>query len=148
MQATKFTVNNCTCPLFGRPKNLAVGVLPTFEDVIRCCLEVRQILGKQLKTDQEVPFSTIAENVANKIIKLYNNVSIPCLSFVRVVELLKSMHAKYRKFKKYNTLLITKLSLEKSIIDYQKDCKKLFDIACCKCKSFNACNCIAEKSSF
>jgi len=33
------------CPIFGSPKNFGESQLPTYEDVMRCCLEVRRCKG-------------------------------------------------------------------------------------------------------
>ena len=145
MSNSKYTVKGCSCPSFGRPKDLNTAGLPTLQDVILCCLEERRLLGKALKSQQEVKFSVIAENVAKKVIGLYECISIPHVSFNRVMQLLRSMHKEYKKMKKYQSLTNEKPSLKNYIDDYKDRCKKLFDIASCKCKRFESCDCSTEK---
>jgi len=54
------------CTIFGNPKELVESQLPTYEDVIKCCLHERRCMGLQSGGNKEPPFSAIADVVAKK----------------------------------------------------------------------------------
>ena len=150
--SSKFTLDNCTCPLFGRPKNFRERILPTRKDVLLCCAEERRIKGRLSKQNKEPSFSIIADVVAQKLIDLYDTAKIPHVTFKRIKELINALHSEYVKIKSYcNNLKDVSdekkesLALQHKINDFKVKCKSLFDIASCKCPSFSLCNCPDSK---
>lgn len=144
---SKFTVENCTCPFFGRPKDLYQTTLPSYKDVILCCLEERRLMGRNGKSNKEPRFSVIAETVAMKVIDRYKSACIPHVTFTRVVQLITALHKKYRKVKLYHIKLKINASeaLRNHIETFKLKGQNLFDIASCKCKSFIDCECPVDK---
>lgn len=140
---SKFTLEKCICPLFGRPSNFRSTVLPTNKAIILCCNEERHSLGKSSRINKEPKFKVISENVAQKVIALYVNASIPHVSFNRVVQKINTLHEEYIKIKSYLNNLKKKESpaLRQKIDDFKSKCEQLFDISSCKCKNFEDCDC-------
>ena len=92
MSSSKFTVESCTCPLFGRPKQFRPRLLPTCKDVILYCIEKRRIFGRISNGNREPKFSEIADSVATEILEFYKKCFIPHVSFERVLQLINKLH--------------------------------------------------------
>lgn len=58
------------CPIFGAPKDFS-RMLPTYEDILRCCAQERWRICCESGGNKEPCFSVIAKNVALKIENLY-----------------------------------------------------------------------------
>lgn len=143
MAHSKFTRTACTCPLLGRPKDISAVFLPTNKDIVLCCNFERQRLGKQSNSDKEPAFSTIAENVANKVIKIYTSASIPRVSFKGVLQMINLCHQKYFNIKKIQAN--GRPSDKNKIDEYVTSLDKLFDISTCKCLDMENCKCSEER---
>lgn len=141
------TWNKFKCPIFGSPKDLSQINLPTYEDMLRCCFFERLNLAP--KTGNKEPsFSTIAENVASKIESVWAKAStaIPIVTHTRILQMIHTYHAKYTFFKKSYKRDYTSKAFQTKIKTFREEaCKKLFDIAVCKCISFEDCTCERSK---
>ena len=146
MAQSKFSLRQTfVCPLFGNPKDLGLTQLPTYEDVLRCCAHERRSLGIDSGGNREPSFSIIVEGVANKVISLYGEASIPSVSYTRVVQLITEYHKKYRKVIKYTYKAGKSSALQKKIDCFKATANYLFDIAACKCRDFQSCSCPKDR---
>ena len=148
MESSKFTIKDSWCPLFGKPRELRLTILPTYKDIILCCNEERRKIGRLSNNGKQEPkFSDIAEKVSVQVIGLYEKVFIPHVTNTRVLQLINSLHEDYRRIKIYLHNLTQKTSpaLQIKIDNFKIKCEKLFDIACCKCKNFESCECPVTK---
>ena len=142
MSASKFTRKQCSCPLFGKPKDLKTNVLPTYKDITRYCGFLRWQIGKKSQSNKEPEFIHIANIVAKKVINLYEILLIPTISLQQVISLIRSDHDKYIKMKNYQSKVKNKPVLKKYITDYKLKSLRLFDVAACKCRDFESCKCV------
>ncbi|GBL87559.1 hypothetical protein AVEN_165168-1 [Araneus ventricosus] len=86
------------CPIFGLPKELRGTNLSIHEEILLSCFEENFKIS-----EQKVPFSTIADNVATQIEMIYCKASIPVLSHARIVKMIKAYHETYNMLRKsYN----------------------------------------------
>ena len=59
MSFTKFTSRQTTnCQILGAPRELGGTQLPT---VMRCCLEIRRVMGVEFGGNREIIFNSIAD---------------------------------------------------------------------------------------
>ncbi|KAE8746239.1 hypothetical protein FOCC_FOCC007111 [Frankliniella occidentalis] len=143
MSCSKFTFRQ-KCPVFDTyPCDLNESRLPTYKDVLLCCLHERRRIGMLRGKNIEPLFSEISETVANKVENIFIKASIPTVSHTRVIQLLKAYHNKYITFKK--VYLRDKTGLQERRDSFVSSAQKLFDIASCKCASFESCTCPKEK---
>lgn len=145
MASSKFTRETCTCSLLGRPKDLSIAKLPTHKDIILCSNYERKRLGKLSKNNKEPRFSDIAGIVAEKVINLYKKVSIPQVTYTRVIQLIRDIHNRYQKIKRNINRVNTSDTLPTKLRDYLSSIDKLFDIASCKCDFLRSCTCPKEQ---
>ncbi len=129
------------CPVFGAPSYLPELALPTYEDIIKFCLHVRHDLKSRINA--KVPtVAEISEIVATKTECIWRRASIPVVSHVRVLKLIRSYYDKYSKllhpFKGRKTEEKYKLKLQNFRTESRN---KLFDIAACKCTGVTKCGC-------
>lgn len=87
------------CPVFGEPKELSEIVLPTYEGVMKYYLLVKHQL-KPTAATKEPTVGDISEVVSVNIERLWSKASIPMLSHLRVLQMIRSYHDKYIKIKK------------------------------------------------
>lgn len=116
----KFTRSMIDCPLFGHPKELPVSKLPTYEEVIRCCLLEQYNLAS--KTAKSASFSLVSNVVAKEIIALYEKASIPTVTPYRVVQLINSYHSSYRTLMKSYKRDAEKENFKKKVEVFKKKC--------------------------
>ena len=133
------TRKESACPIFGIAQELSQVVLPTYEDVIKCYLSVRDQLKPKTST-KEPEVRDISEIVASSVEMLWLKATLSIISHTRVVQLIRSYHDTYTKLKR-NMKRNNTEKFDRFRVDARS---KLFDIAACKCRSFDACNC--EKS--
>lgn len=142
MSKTIFTRNYIKCPLLGAPSDFKGNVLPTKEDVLKCYLLTRY----NLKADsrKEPSFFQISNLLADKILGVWKNASLPTVLRKRVLQLIKMHHDKYLQLIRYpkskrNENYTLKLQ------DYKTELKSLFDISACKCEDLEKCVCKKDK---
>lgn len=133
-----------TCPIFGDSRKLPGDQLPSNEDVLMYCNYIRE--EKKSNCRFEPAFSEISKTVASDVEKLFSSVSIPVVSYKRIIQLITSLHQKYLKAKKlFGNKRNSTSTGEKKISDFKTAAKKLFDISSCKCSEVEKCNCSEEK---
>jgi hypothetical protein len=111
------------CPIFGRYRDLPRKALPTWADVILCCLLEQKSMNKVEKTNN-VPKFAVAKSVSKKLHDLWMRQTIPTISTRRIIANLVICMNKYRDLKKYK-------KKQHQLLAWKQ---KLFDIAACKCK--------------
>lgn len=134
------TRQNVICPVFGTPCEHSGIYLPTFSDVMKHYLFVRQNL-KVKNNNKEPSFKEISGQVAFYLENLWKKSSLPSVSNKRILDMLKTYHLKYTK--------IVRLAQSKKCENTSKKIKsfqdtantKLFDITSCKCKELKNCSC-------
>ena len=99
MRVKRTTRKAVKCPVFGSPSQVSENELPTYKDVIKFYLFVRNSL-KASSTSKEPPVAVIAERVCVKVEEIWRRASIPVVSHKRVIQLLRSYHDKYMKLLK------------------------------------------------
>lgn len=136
---SKLFTRNFVCPIFGQPKEISVHVLPTYQDVFRAILEERRRRGLQNNVDPN--FKVIMEIVSSKVEEIYNKLMIPIVSRQRVQQMIQKYQNEYIKLKGIIKRLGTSAATDERIKNFKKNSLKLFDIAFCKCASFQKCKC-------
>lgn len=128
------------CPIFGSPSELKTLTLPTYKDIIKYFLLVRNDLEKN-KINRNLLVSEAVETVAHAVQNIWNCANIPTLSHQRIVALIIE-YQKRRKdilkpYKQRKDVTSYKIQL-KSFLDCSD---KLFDFAACKCANVDICAC-------
>jgi len=86
------------CPVLGSPKTFAGSVLPTFSDIIRCYLLIRQ---KLLRTSKQEPsLSDICIPLVKDLKSLWKKSSLTVVSDQQILHKVREYHKKYRNIKK------------------------------------------------
>ena len=120
-----------SCPIFGNPSEFSEKQLPTYGDVMKCFNQERWKFKEMSNKDPAV--ADIAVIVAKKLISIYAKASIPTLSLKRIIDMIKSYHAKHRNImKNYKRKKESELFKEK-VEHFKRDSYRLFDISSCKC---------------
>lgn len=127
------------CVVFGQPNDLKDLNLPTYHDVMKHYLFVRQQL--KITSNKEPSFKDISDCVVSHVMNVWKRASIPTVSEKRIYDMLKSYHSKYLKMKKLVEVRKSEKNLQK-LKDFQTQAeKKLFDASACKCEDFELCSC-------
>lgn len=132
------TRKDAKCLVFGYSKDMDESVLPSYGDVMRNYLQVRNLLKQRSKKDPS--FDDVFSKLLPKIFKLWNKASIPVLSQKRVYDMLRNYHGKYRNILKSKGKKGS-AAFDKKLESFIADSMKLFDIAACKCFPFDTCKC-------
>lgn len=126
------------CPIFGQGSDFNNRVLPTFYDVMKCCIDVRDKRMPHANS-KEATVHEISQIVVHKVEDIWRRASIPIVSTNRAMKILKDYHKKYMNLKKSSH---RKQSFQIKIDLFVNEAtKKLFDIAACKCVDFTICAC-------
>lgn len=131
------------CPVFGTAAPFNRNVLPTYEDIMKQYLYTRQEIkmGGQAKEPTVTEVSAI---IITDLEEIWKRASLPTISKERIMERLREYHAKYRKLLKPYKQRQGVATYMSQIEAFRKSAKNIFDIAACKCKTFDNCSC--EKS--
>ena len=104
-------------------------MLPTYFDVIK------------QKSKKEPSVSEILDIIPEKIKFIWIKTSIPIVSDNRIKNMFTDYYSKYKSILKSVTNKKFK-NFDKKCAEFKSHAEKtLFDISCCKCKSFSNCNC-------
>ena len=135
------------CPLFGPPTDFSSQrVLPTYKDVIACCLHERWVIGSESGGNREPHFSAIVERVATKLEQIYEAASIPTVSRQRIIAMMQSYHKRYISIKDVIKRENESQTVKARIAVFKQEAENLFDVTACKCLGFNElCRCPKEK---
>lgn len=132
-----------TCAILGPYKELDDRQLPIIRDVIKLILFVKNEL--KLKYNGKDPSnSDIYAIVYEEINNIWTKASIPIVTKERVIQLLKSYFEKYLNLKRYPKSK-RNYSFENKLKCFLESSEKLFDVAACKCTSFESCSCLKPK---
>lgn len=127
------------CPVFGDPKPFKDIMLPTYADIIRHYLFLRQALLNLNK--QEPSLAIVCSPLIIDLKVLWEKSSISIVSDQQILHKIKEYHKKYRDIKK-PIKKDGKLNMSPKVIRFRELGEKtLFDISLCKCKDFLQCSC-------
>lgn len=132
------TRSETLCPVFGTPIQLKETVLPTYADVMKHYLWVRnQLLWKGNKKDPSI--KDISEIVSHDVARIWKKASIPVVSEQEIIRLIKKFNEKYKNIKKISK---SRKTAEKAKNDFFNHANStLFDISACKCLNYEQCKC-------
>lgn len=134
------TRSNKICNILETVSCLQENNLPTINNVLGHILFIEQEKSNNTRTDITDLRSLAIKEVTNKVLNIWNKVSIPTTSNQQVIFVIQKLF-KERK----NLLKKTKTKNFASNVEKLKNkWNLLFDIAACKCSSFSACNCKKE----
>lgn len=129
------------CPLFGCGAELPASVLPSHEDMMKYFIYVSQSTEQRF---QNLVRDT-SEIVATKIENIWKRASLPIVEHRTILARLKDYHEKYRAILKPYKGRKHSESYLKKLDDFKRRSKTLFDIAACKCTSFENCFCAQDR---
>lgn len=132
-----------TCGILGPYQQLDDRQLPTIRDVIKCILYVKSHL-KLNNNGKDPPNSEIFAIVSEEINNIWTKASIPIVTKERVIQLLKSYFKNYLSLKRYPENK-RNMSYQNNLKCFLESSEKLFDVAACKCTSFESCSCLKPK---
>ena len=141
MAQSKLTRKVLNCVVFGSPSQLRFNMLPTYEDVMRYYICIKN--GLKLNAGGREPkVADICETVTRQVERIWIKASIPAVSHTRVLKLLRSYHDRYMKLLKPYKARRKQETYQKQLTDFQTKAKAtLFDIAACKCDDIDNCKC-------
>lgn len=124
------------CPLFGDPIKFSDNMLPTYCDVIKHYLWIRNEM-LELNNGKDPSVKDLCDIIASDIAAIWSKASIPTITHQQVVSRLILYYQKYKNVKKIR-------NDSKKQIFYNESINKLFDIATCKCVSRELCKCVTK----
>lgn len=132
------TRKDTSCPILGNPGVLKDNVLPTYSEVMKYFLFVKNdLLWKGNKRTPSI--SDICELVALEVEKVWKRASVPTVSHQQVISLIKSHNDKIKALKK---IPLSREDTEEKRKTFQAEFNsRFFDIAACKCSDFSTCKC-------
>lgn len=127
------------CPVFGAPKPFSDNMLPTYFDVMKYYLLIRE---KLLETSKQEPsLSVVCVPLIQDLKSLWEKSSISVVSDQQILHQIRQYYNKYRNIKK-RLKRDGKLSDKANVVLFRNSAeKKLFDVSLCKCKDFIKCAC-------
>lgn len=131
-----------SCPIFGAPAEFVGDQLPNHCAVMKCYIYERMLMKRECKKDP--PVSEIASTVALKLQNVYSKASIPSLSLLRIIAMIKNYHKKYRGMMKSNVSKKDTNAYKQKLSLFLSQANILFDVAACKCKDIVNCSCKLE----
>lgn len=132
-----------TCTILGPYKELDDRQLPVIKDVIKCILFTKSELKLQ-KNGKDPSNTEVFSIVSGKLNTIWTKASIPIVSNVRVTQLLTAYFNKYLSLIRYPKSKRND-SYDNKVKCFLESSNKLFDIAACKCTSFENCSCTKPK---
>lgn len=139
------TKSKIHCVVFGAPKDLSELVLPTYEEIMKCYLYIKNDIKTQ-NNNKEPSVSEVSEIIANKLESLWLKATIPVVSRTRVLQMIQTYHEKYRNilkpFKGRKVSNNYQIKLKKF---REEASKKMFDISSCKCVEYSLCSCPKDR---
>jgi hypothetical protein len=133
--------SNVKSPIFGAGRELQNNVLPTYEDVMKLFILItHSSTGKKQYRDL---IHNSSEIVATQVEDAWHKASIPIIEHRTILARIKAYHEKYRNILKPYESRKNVDRYKYKLLEFQNESKKLFDIATCKCKTYD--NCLCEK---
>lgn len=127
--------------MFGAPSKFKENVLPTYADVMKNYLFIRQSLLDASPNKAEPTLAHISIILLAEIKVLWAKSSISIISDQQIIHLIRSYHEKVRKIKKPIKSRNSEVFLTKIAEFRQATEGRLFDISTCKCVDFLLCKC-------
>ena len=128
------------CLLLGDPQLLKENTLPTVEDVLKHYLQ----LYSTFKVDKNEPHG-LATKVINDVLHIWESSSLPTISKQRAKEIFQNYLQKYKNLRKVPIKRHKTNSYISKCALFTKNTKQLFDLAICKCPTFDCCTCIKDR---
>lgn len=136
------TRTKTSCPIFGPGRDFDERVWPTYFDVMKCFINVRDELMPNINS-KDPNFNEISQIVITKVQNIWKKASIPVVTFTRANQMLREYHKKYMNLKKSSH---RKDCFKRKAEIFMSDAKsKLFDLASYKCADFSICHCEKPK---
>lgn len=132
-----------TCALLGPYKELDDRQLPVTRDVIKFILFTKNEL-KLTRNGKDPSNTEVFSIVSERLITIWTKASLPVVTKDRVHQLLKCCFEKYLNLIRYPKTKRND-SYERKVNCFLESSQKLFDIAACKCTSFETCSCIKPR---
>ena len=124
------------CPVFGTPCELSDCVLPSYRDVMRHYLLLRNTEVGGCASNSEV-----IRKITERLETIWQKASIPVTTSKSIVDRIITYHKKYRTLMKpYKSQRGKSATYDKKFDMFVGDSLKLFDIATCKCVT-SGCTC-------
>lgn len=135
------TRQDTECPVFGAPSVLKKNVLPSYADVMKNYLYIRQSLIESAPNKTEPTLGNIAAILIAELKVVWAKASIPVVTDQQILHMIRKYHEKFRNLKK--PLRSRKSDAFRQKVKEFRDIaeKKLFDISSCKCVDFSLCKC-------
>ncbi|KAJ8928633.1 hypothetical protein NQ314_018777 [Rhamnusium bicolor] len=137
-------VKDDSCPLYGIGAPFNINVLPTHKDIIKQYLNIRRDL-KMAGQKKEPTFHEVIVIMLARLEQIWQKASIAIISNERIIVKIREYHNKYRGLLKSYKQRSAVPSNTRQIEEFKIKSKSLFDIAACKCISFEKCLCDKSK---
>ena len=124
------TRNQNICHVFGKTKRVSKNLLPTYGDIIKHFMLVRQEL-----TDGQAKEATVnvtSNKVCEDLVQIWHRGSIPVISPQQIVAKIKDYHDKFRTLMKPAKRRSKSSNYLHKIELFKKDSDRMFDTAACK----------------
>ncbi|CAH0381343.1 unnamed protein product [Bemisia tabaci] len=128
------------CRIYGFPAKFSKNMLPTYAEVMRCYLKVRDSIKVNENNPMDPAFRKVANKVVKKLKKVWVKASLPIIGDDRICVMLKKCVEERKSLLKHVDRKSAKVEELKA-----QSAKKLFDICTCKCPSFKNCKCPSSK---
>ena len=116
------------CPVLGTSKKLCRTVLPTYGDILRSYLLMRE-------SSIDMKWIHSRNRLCEDVRGIWYSASLPTLSERRINAMLDAYHTKYRNLMKPYQVRKENPSYQLRMKQFSEDSRELFDIAACKCKN-------------
>lgn len=94
MELSNNTRKATNCPIFGASEEMTENQLPTYKQVMKYYNLIRHRLKIENNSKKEPSVNEISDILSRKIENLWEKASIPIVSHTRVLQLIKTYHAK------------------------------------------------------
>lgn len=126
------------CNIFGIPVQLKENVLPTYADLMKHFLWIKNdLLWKGNNKNPSV--KDISEIVSCDIERIWKKASLPVVSHQEVIRLIRNFNEKYKNIKRIPKSRKGADKIRKVFFDEANS--TLFDISACKCLNYEQCKC-------
>lgn len=138
------TRDKVSCVIFGAPRNLPTNTLPTYTDLMKRYIQLRQ----DLKTDNgKYPsFLDISHKLCYEVEEIWEMASLPTVTHAQAIEKLRSFHNKYNTILKVYKGKKDQPNYQRRLSEFRDKANILFDLSKCKCSDMvSKCKCVKEQ---
>ncbi|KAK3924212.1 2,6-dihydroxypyridine 3-monooxygenase [Frankliniella fusca] len=129
-----------SCSLFGASSDFTGNQLPTYKDVMKCVADVRATLMAERGNNYTPSIFEVASVVARRVKVIWDKATIPTLSEDYIIKLIQRYNDKCIAIKKSISKTSAPVVQNRNKFLSEARCR-LFDVAACKCPSFENCKC-------